>query len=89
MCLLLRSCTTATSRTTLQTSVPFCSCFINSLLPQNALSGEVAVQYQNFLICIEMFLASLAHQFAFSNAGYKAIGVGNSSADVAANFKEV
>ena len=37
-------------------------------------AGEVAVAYQNFLICIEMFLAALLHLFAFPASPYRPEG---------------
>lgn len=41
---------------------------------QDISAGEVATSYQNFLICIEMFLAAVMHTFAFAYAPYKPEG---------------
>ena len=39
--------------------------------PQATTSSELAVSYQNFIICIEMFLASFAHMYAFPYQPYQ------------------
>eukprot|EP00042_Codosiga_hollandica_P025531 m.114799 g.114799 ORF g.114799 m.114799 type:complete len:437 (+) comp51901_c0_seq4:178-1488(+) len=45
--------------------------------PDNDLTaGELAVAYQNFIICIEMFFAALAHRYAFSATPYEVHGRG-------------
>lgn len=38
---------------------------------ENIESGELANAYQNFLICIEMFLAAICHRYAFPWSAYR------------------
>ena len=58
---------------------------------QSVTAGQLAVTYQNFIVCAEMFVAALAHQLVFSYSSYKTIGSGSetSSSDIATNLKEV
>jgi hypothetical protein len=60
-----------------------------ALVMQEIQAGELAVTYQNFAICVEMFFAAFAHLYAFPYDVYKTSESSSARSQVSANLRQV